>query len=173
VNKLTILLAISLLLGCTDQPRQANLKFTAIEGNGNRIEIEFSADVNLNTLFSENRTQRQVLSELICSLNGDTNFDFEHRLEVFSNGRVMNNEISSGNQFIFKSALLFWRSPKNELDSDVMLTSEEVERIISRQDTIPCLYRTTVYLARPYYTKKMHVPTNLLRKVIDSGTLQN
>jgi len=173
VKKLTILLAAFSLLGCTNQPPQANLKFTGIQRNGNHIEIEFSSDVNLNTLFSENRTQRQVLSELICSLNGDTNFDFEHRLEFFSNGRVMNNEVSSTNQHSFKSALLFWRAPKDELDSDVMLTNEEVARIISKQNTIPCLYRTTVYLARPYYTQKMHVPTNQLLKIIESGTSQD
>jgi len=168
VIRLALTLMTLLLAGCTDARPQANLQFLNIEKTRDYAEIKFNSDMNLDKIFKDNKNQRPVHSELICSLSADANLEFDHRLTNFANGTLTEfSETAGKNKYNFKASLLFWRSPADESGSDTMLADEEVINLLRQTKEIPCLYRMTIYLSEPYYTKKMTVPSKNIIDVLE------
>jgi len=158
-----------LLAGCTDARPQANLQFLNIEKTRDYAEIRFKSDMNLDKIFKDNKNQRPVHRELICSLSADANLEFYHRLTNFASGTLTElRETTEKNKYGFKASLLFWHSAADDSGSDTMLADEEVIILLGTTREIPCLYRMTVYLSKPYYTKKMTVPSKDIIDVLKS-----
>jgi len=169
VIRLALTLMTSLLAGCTDGRPQANLQFLNIEKTRDYVEIRFKSDMNLDKIFKDNKNQRPVHSELICSLNADANLDFDHRLTNFANGTLTEfSETTGRNKYNFKASLLFWRAAADDSGSDTILADEEVINLLIQTKEIPCLYRMTIYLSKPYYTKKIIVPSKDIIDVLRS-----
>lgn len=164
-----ILMAVLILSSCSSRQPDANLKFEKLYRNDQNIELEFSSNVNLRRLFSENQTRRQVSSELICSLTDDKKLQFDHKMDYFANARLKNIVQAGGSGYHFKAQLMFWHAPKDASGSDIMLTEEQVAQLIERKKSILCLYRATVYMAGPYYSNTMNIPSHELLGVIQAA----
>jgi len=159
MKKLAALPVLALLFSCTGDRPVADLAFVDIAPLNGNFQLTFQSNVQFFELFSKNRQQRTVLSELACSLEADGNLEFEHRLEDFGKGGV---EVAAGpaenGAYRFQSALQFWRASEDSMGSDQMLTNAELAAVLQGRKTIPCIVRMTIYLSQPYYTKPMHVP---------------
>jgi len=159
MKKLAALPVLALLFACTGDRPVADLAFVDIAPLNGNFRLTFQSNVQFFEVFSKNRQQRPVLSELACSLEADGNLEFEHRLEHFGKGGV---EVAAGpaenGAYRFQSALQFWRALEDSMGSDQMLTNAELAAVLQGRKTIPCIVRMTIYLSRPYYTKPMHVP---------------
>lgn len=150
---------LALVFGCTSDRPSSNIVFVGVESLEGNLLISFESNVQFVDLFSENRHQRPILSEFVCSLDADGNLAFEHRLERSAKGSIEPvGARAPGGPYRFQSAVQFWRAPKDGMDSDVMMTNAELANALEGKQTIPCIVRMTIYLSQPYYTNPMHVP---------------
>lgn len=160
-----------LLLACTGERPAANLSFVDVAERHGNFEVSFESDLQFFDLFSKNRQQRPVLSELACALDEDADLTFEHRPARFAKGSIEPaGAASQDGPYRFKAALEFWRSATDPNGSDEMLDDAELASALKGKQSIPCMVRMTIYLSQPYYTKPMQVPADRILASISAGT---
>jgi hypothetical protein len=171
---LLILLAAG-LAGCEAKAPVARLSYVDIQSIGYAYHLKFASNLPILDLFKENKHQRPVLTELVCSLDADDNFDFNHRFKYFARGRiefVEQRAVAGEPRFIFDSKIHFWESPKDEMGSDKSLAKEELDVILKDGQSVPCKVRMTVNFSSPYYSETMIVPAqDILRVARKRGKL--
>lgn len=156
-----LILLVAGLAACAAEAPVAQLSYVGIQADGYSYHLKFASDLPILDLFKENKHQRPVLTELVCSLDADNNFDVNHRLKYFARGRIefIEQRVVAGKMpFIFDSNIHFWESPVDEMGSDKSLAKEELDVLLKGKQAIPCKVRMTVYLSSPYYSETMFVP---------------
>ena len=164
------LLSAVLLLACTGERPPAKLAFVDVAARNGNVEVTFQSDLQFFDLFSKNRQQRPVLSELACALDKVADLTFEHRPARFAKGSIEPaGAASQGGAYRFKSALQFWRSATDPNGSDEALDDARLTETLADRQSIPCIVRMTIHLSQPYYTRPMLVPVDRILAAIPAA----
>ena len=170
-----IILLATCLAACEAEAPVAHLSYVGFQTIGYNYHLKFASDLPVLDLFKDNKHQRPVLTELVCSLDADHNFDVNHRLKHFASGRIDFVEKSTGpgkTPYIFDSNMHFRESPVDEMGSDLSLAKEELDVLLKDKQAIPCKVRMTVNFSSQYYSETMTVPAaDILRVVRKRPTL--
>ena len=173
-NRLATLLVI-FLISCAAKAPVAKINYMGIEAVGFSYHLLFAADVPILELFSENKHQRIVFSELVCSLDTDHNFDIEHKLKYFAQSGfkfLKQTTIAEKKAYVFDADIEFREAPADEMGNDQSIAKEKLTILLKDKKSIPCKIRMTVDFSTPYYSETFLVPATDILAAVSNRLVQ-
>lgn len=147
---------------CAPRPT-AELTFRDIEWSHHGFTIRFASSENFARVLAGKSIP---YSEFVCAINGDTNFDINHQIVHSLSGEFEYTGNNHSNEYV-AVAEFFTSTP--DRTTHRILSNEIVRAFVSKQHTIPCVVRMTVYLGRPYYSSVMQIPSAKLLNALDES----
>ena len=163
------------LVSCTAKAPTAQINYLGIKAVGFNYHVKFASDVHILELFSNNRHQRVVFAELVCSMDADHNFDVEHRLKYSAHGGfdlLEKISVSGKPMYVFDADIGFWKASESEMGSDRSLPRDEIGELLKKTAAIPCKVRMTVNFSEPYYSEAFFVPSRDILAAVSTLQIQ-
>lgn len=149
------------LADCTSSSKPpANLNFSSIEKSSLGYAIEFYSDMDIESLFSTERTRKIVARSLVCALENDHDFSVEHNIErAFRGGVELQGSELRGTkkQYRYLSEGNFFYSFNNG-SQQAPLEKDEVIKLLAEKSVIECRIVMTIYFSKPYFSGSMMIP---------------